>query len=1248
MKDSAREDSSIDPVSEPVPRPAGPTAGPTADPSSDHQPNGGGDDEPIIELKPFEIEAFFSSEGPGVAEAAGDEADPEGEEVDPEAVDEVDPADPEASGSGDHGGASSIDVELPEIPGYRVEGVIGRGATGVVYRATQTAVDRAVALKILHPELITNRRAVKRLKREARLAAKLAHPSIISAIDMGNIGGLWWYAMELVEGIPLSRRIAERRSLSERECLRLFSPLCDALQHAHEVGVVHRDIKPANILIDQRGRARLVDLGLAMSENDPSITRTGSTLGTPHYVSPEQARDPSQADIRSDLWSLGATIYHAICGHPPFHSDEPDSGGVAEILSRVLYEPIVDPREFAPSLSKGFSLVLRKCLTRDPEQRYQEPWELVADIELLRERRRVDVSASQLDAYASRKHEWLVPALLVAGLLTAMGGTWVLTARPWENKTAPVIVERQATLGDWPALEAVRNGFDDGRLTSADALAELDTPTLIELPESAQFLRNKLKVDVRQALGERLRGFMASLDADVGAELESRDFGAAESISLASFSARLRAATGYGSLAELPEGSSKRRVLEWRAGQERRVASARSEAIRTAEEGLVRRYGMLANAMLDEALRENRWRDAMKWLKPSNSEEWLQRAIDLGAKPSADGSTGVEGTRLAEFDLSGLTAEERRAVARVIDSQIQSAESEVKYRVNQVLNEVRDFMQFQAGRLREGIEASTLRGDESIVERFDAALEAKHASENLNVEQLPAEFAAIYGDEIVKVRDELAYAEKRAQEALAERGVGQLEAEARPYLAARDYGAARELYRAARAEPWRVATFEALDLRIRELDILDEVLNRAAEGIEKASGESRELTFGQIPRRGRIVARKGEVLRLGFYFAPEFGTDNRILTHLRHLAGAGDAASRGVVANERLLETEDVLDFAGLSLRSLRSVDGEGPEPSDFLAAAAFLFTEGRPALAQALIRLEDFEVDDDLAADLERRARRAALAPPGSKRGPAGTPPEEGPAARGEVPGSPAGGSNVRSSQATDAERRSGASAPFMEFFGTPNQATNPRDVRLVWRFAFDSKMGGDRLKQSVPAGDDRASGWIKKSWELTPDGIELLAMLSEVKHFAQDVGPSLPLGAPLDISRRVRLDVELVPGSERPNGHIVAVSFLGHHALIARNKMWFGGGNLHDLYEYVRRNGRGRHEGFDLRPCPPLVEGVPFRLTIEMSPDALDRLEFNGESLGYSRFRSEPDRPDAFIRIRSLRPMAISGVELRGDREH
>ena len=209
-------------------------------------------------------------------------------------------------------------IDLPHIGGYRIAGMLGRGASGVVYSGVQEVIDRAVAIKVLRADLAQSTRAVERFRREARTAARLAHPAIIAPIDMGQLpDGRWWYAMELVEGISLAERIEERGPLNEREALRMFIPLADALQHLHEVGVVHRDVKPANILIDPRERALLADLGLAFARDEPSLTGSGGVLGTPHYVSPEQARDSSKVDVRSDIWSLGATLYHAVTGRPP-------------------------------------------------------------------------------------------------------------------------------------------------------------------------------------------------------------------------------------------------------------------------------------------------------------------------------------------------------------------------------------------------------------------------------------------------------------------------------------------------------------------------------------------------------------------------------------------------------------------------------------------------------------------------------------------------------------------------------------------------------------------------------------------------------------------------------------------------------------------------------------------------------------------------------------------------------------------
>ena len=273
-----------------------------------------------------------------------------------------------ASSAGRRSGAPWRTPPTPRIPGYEIGEVVGRGSMGIVYRARQLIVDREVAIKVLHPEHREKDRLIRRLQREARTTARLAHPHVVSAIDMGETDGLWWYAMEYVDGPSLAGRLRQEGRLKERTALRLFIPLVEALEHLNEHGVVHRDIKPANILIDKAGGARLADLGLAFVEQDPSITGQGGTLGTPHYISPEQAVDSSSADVRSDIWSLGATLYHSVCGRPPFSGNS-----AAEILSALLYQRVPDPRELEPGLSKGLALVIRKCLTHEPEGRYQTP-----------------------------------------------------------------------------------------------------------------------------------------------------------------------------------------------------------------------------------------------------------------------------------------------------------------------------------------------------------------------------------------------------------------------------------------------------------------------------------------------------------------------------------------------------------------------------------------------------------------------------------------------------------------------------------------------------------------------------------------------------------------------------------------------------------------------------------------------------------------------------------------------------------
>jgi serine/threonine protein kinase len=279
--------------------------------------------------------------------------------------------------------------------------------------------------------------------------------------------------MELVEGESLAERLRATGPMSEREVLRLFPPLAEALQHAAESGVVHRDIKPANILLDEGGRARLVDLGLAFAESDPMLTSTGGTLGTPHYMSPEQARDPGAADTRSDIWSLGATLYHALCGRPPFAGES-----VAEILSGVLYHPIVDPRQLAPRISKGMTLVLRKCLARDPARRYSTPGELLADLERLRERRAPRVNARFLDPLAPRWPSWVPRSAALVGGLGLLVAIWLLN--PWGASREDGGGTSSGSAPDWPELADVENRFAQGAIHSAAALALLEG---MRLPE---------------------------------------------------------------------------------------------------------------------------------------------------------------------------------------------------------------------------------------------------------------------------------------------------------------------------------------------------------------------------------------------------------------------------------------------------------------------------------------------------------------------------------------------------------------------------------------------------------------------------------------------------------------------------------------------------------------------------------------------------------------------------------------------
>jgi predicted Ser/Thr protein kinase len=265
------------------------------------------------------------------------------------------------------------------IEGYKILSKLGKGGMGSVYLARHNALQKLVAIKVLPPRLAANDEDLQRFKREALATAKLNHPNIVQAYDVGESNGYNYLVMEYVEGDNVKDLLDKEGCLDEARVVTILEALADALRHAWKQGIVHRDIKPANIVMTKEGVPKLLDLGLAISKKDDfAITQTGVIMGTPYYLSPEQARS-EEIDIRSDIYSLGITLFHMLTGQPPFVGDS-----AAIIVSKHLTEPLPDPLEKIPSLSNGICYIISKMTAKERDERYQTPDELLSDILELR------------------------------------------------------------------------------------------------------------------------------------------------------------------------------------------------------------------------------------------------------------------------------------------------------------------------------------------------------------------------------------------------------------------------------------------------------------------------------------------------------------------------------------------------------------------------------------------------------------------------------------------------------------------------------------------------------------------------------------------------------------------------------------------------------------------------------------------------------------------------------------------------
>jgi serine/threonine protein kinase len=263
---------------------------------------------------------------------------------------------------------------------YEVIAHIATGGMGTIYKAKDVDLGRVVALKVLRTHMAERPTSLERFKREARHAARLNHPNIVTLYEGGcdTERNLNFLVFEYIDGIDLDAYIERKGKLQPEETRRILIQATKALVHAFEQGIIHRDIKPSNFLLARvagKTVVKLTDMGLALMEDseDYKVTREGSTVGSIDYMSPEQARDSRGADIRSDIYSLGCTAYHMLSGKPPFD----DGGGVGERVYKHQQVAPKDIREFNPDVSERFWALLWKMLAKQPDKRFQSPAELL-------------------------------------------------------------------------------------------------------------------------------------------------------------------------------------------------------------------------------------------------------------------------------------------------------------------------------------------------------------------------------------------------------------------------------------------------------------------------------------------------------------------------------------------------------------------------------------------------------------------------------------------------------------------------------------------------------------------------------------------------------------------------------------------------------------------------------------------------------------------------------------------------------
>jgi tetratricopeptide (TPR) repeat protein len=324
--------------------------------------------------------------------------------------------------------------KLVHLGGFEIERELARGGMGVVYVARSPSLGRRVALKVLLAGELATDEAVERFQREAQAAARLKHPAVVGVHEVGEDGGRHYIVMDLIEGESLKARLTRSGPLPTGEAARLTLTLARGLAHAHQEGILHRDMKPANVLLDRQDQPLITDFGLAkvVQADGEGPTRTGQLMGTPAYMPPEQADGgAAHVDARADVYSLGATLYHMLCGRPPFRAPT-----TLQLIHQVMSLDPVAPGRLQPGIDRDLETICLQCLEKDPSQRYASADDLADDLarylahQPILARRANPLEWVQKWVRRNQTVAWVgASALAVISLLSLGGAVWIADAR---------------------------------------------------------------------------------------------------------------------------------------------------------------------------------------------------------------------------------------------------------------------------------------------------------------------------------------------------------------------------------------------------------------------------------------------------------------------------------------------------------------------------------------------------------------------------------------------------------------------------------------------------------------------------------------------------------------------------------------------------------------------------------------------------------------------------------------------------